>query len=72
MRRLLETAEARALAILSDNRDHLRTIVTRLQAEETIEGDDLADLLADVVHAPDAGGNGSAAKKRAGAAATSR
>jgi cell division protease FtsH len=60
VRRLLAAAEARARAIVADNSAHLDALVERLQAEETLEGDALASLLARVVPVPLAGANGSA------------
>jgi cell division protease FtsH len=65
VRRLIDTAEARAKAILSDNRAQVETLVNRLEADETLEGATLGQLLATVVPAPPAVTNGSATRKRA-------
>ncbi len=59
VRRLIETAEARAKAILNDNRGHLDALVTRLEKEEILERDALAQLLGLVVAAPQVDTNGS-------------
>jgi len=65
VRRLIETAEARAKAILNDNRSHLDAMVARLETDETLERDALAQLLGLVVAAPPVDtSNGSPAPKR--------
>jgi cell division protease FtsH len=69
VRRLIDTAEARARAILSDNRAALDALVARLEVDETLEGEALGPLLASVVPAPPVAANGSG-RKRARAGAT--
>ncbi len=61
VRRLIQTAEARAKAILEDNRPHLDAMVARLETEETLERDALAQVLSLVVAVVD---NGPAASDR--------
>jgi cell division protease FtsH len=63
VRRLLGDAEARARAIVDANRPALDALVDRLGTAETLEGDELAALLARVVPAPHPGSNGSGAKR---------
>jgi cell division protease FtsH len=69
VRRLIDAAEARAKAILEDNRSVLDALVTRLEVDETLEDEALATLLAPVVPAPPASTNGSSKRKRAAAGA---
>jgi cell division protease FtsH len=63
VRRLLTAAEAQARAIVEANRPALDALVARLNAEETLEGDELTALLATVVPAPHPGSNGSSPKR---------
>lgn len=64
VRRLVETAESRAKAIVGDNRAHLDALVAPLEVEEILERDALAQLLGPVVAAAPVATNGSPAPKR--------
>jgi ATP-dependent Zn protease len=69
VRRLIDTAEARAKAILADNRVALDALVGALEVDETLEGEALAHLLTAVEPAPAPATNGAGTRRRAKAAA---
>ena len=58
VRKLVEAAEARAKQIIGANVRTMDAMVQRLQAEETLEGPALVQLLAPVEPEPNAKGNG--------------